>query len=149
MIKMSLGMKNELPKRILIIHVARVSHQVFARVGSRVLSRLEFQDQNSQKSKVLTLIKKRYLKKRICTAQLSKYITNIRFESVVVKQLQLVYLNGPKTLKTNYSSVPNRRAYTFISGKVCLLTSIENKRQTLPEINGLFGTLEYCGLMWM
>ena len=30
MIKMSLGMKNELPKRILIIHVARVSHQVFA-----------------------------------------------------------------------------------------------------------------------
>ena len=86
MIKMSLGMKNELPKRILIIHVARVSHQVFARVGSiRVLLRLEFQDYNSHKRKVLTLIKNRYLKERICTAQLSKHITNIRFESVVVK----------------------------------------------------------------
>ena len=85
MIKMSLGMKNELPKRILIIHVARVSHQVFARVGSRVLLRLEFQDYNSQKRKVLTLIKNGYLKERICTAQLSKHITNIRFESVVVK----------------------------------------------------------------
>ena len=34
MIKMSLGMKNELPKRILIIHVARVSHQVFASTAS-------------------------------------------------------------------------------------------------------------------
>ena len=85
MIKMSLGMKNELPKRILIIHVARVSHQVFARVGSRVLSGLEFQDWNSHKCKVLTLIKKRYLKERIWTWQLSKHITNICFESVVVK----------------------------------------------------------------
>ena len=36
--------------------------------------------------------------------------------------------------------------YSFISSKVCLLTSIEDKRQTLPEINmhaRLFGTLEY------
>ena len=44
-----------------------------------------------------------------------------------------------------FSSVPNRRACTFISGKVCLLASIEDKRQTLPEINEhahLFGTLE-------
>ena len=48
-----------------------------------------------------------------------------------------------------YSSVLNRRACTFISGKVCLLTSIEDKRQTLPEINmhaRLFGTLEYISL---
>ena len=46
-----------------------------------------------------------------------------------------------------YSNVPNKRARTFISGKVCLLTLIEPKRQTLPEINAqglLFGTLEYC-----
>ena len=45
-----------------------------------------------------------------------------------------------------YSNVPNKRACTFISGKVCLLTLIEPKRQTLPEINvhaRLFGTLEY------
>ena len=45
-----------------------------------------------------------------------------------------------------YSSVPNRRACMFISGKVCLLSSIDVKRQTLPEINvhaRLFGTLEY------
>ena len=96
-------MKNELPKRILIIHVARVSHQVFARVGSRVLSRLEFQDQNSHNRKVLNLIKNRYLKERICTWQLSKHITNICFESVIVKQLQLVYFIGPKTLKTHLS----------------------------------------------
>ena len=35
----------------------------------------------------------------------------------------------------------------FISGKVFLLTSTEDKRQTLPEINvhaRLFGTLEYA-----
>ena len=38
-------------------------------------------------------------------------------------------------IKLTYSSVPNRRACTFISGKVCLLTSIEDKRQTLPEIS--------------
>ena len=34
----------------------------------------------------------------------------------------------------------------FISGKVCLLSYIDVKRQTLPEINvhaHLFGTLEY------
>ena len=45
-----------------------------------------------------------------------------------------------------YSNVPKKRARMFISGKVCLLTLIEPKRQTLPEINVhalLFGTLEY------
>jgi hypothetical protein len=50
-----------------------------------------------------------------------------------------------------YSNVPNKRTYTFISCKVCPLTSIEPKRQTLPEINvhalcmhaRLFGKLEY------
>ena len=45
-----------------------------------------------------------------------------------------------------YSNVPNKRARTFISGKVCLLTLIEPEWQTLPEINvhaRLFGTLEY------
>jgi hypothetical protein len=31
--------------------------------------------------------------------------------------------------------LPNRYVCTFISGKVCLLTLIEAKRQTLPEIN--------------
>jgi len=44
-----------------------------------------------------------------------------------------------------YSRVPNRSPCAFISGKVCLLTLIEPKRQTLPEINAqglLFGTLE-------
>ena len=48
-----------------------------------------------------------------------------------------------------YSSVPNRRACMFISGKVCLLSSIDVKRQTLPEINvhaRQFGTLEYICL---
>ena len=34
-----------------------------------------------------------------------------------------------------YSILPNRYVCTFISGKVCLLTLIEAKRQTLPEIN--------------
>ena len=46
---------------------------------------------------------------------------------------------------STYSNVPNKRACTFISGKVCLLGSIKVKRQTLPEINmyaRLFGTLE-------
>ena len=41
--------------------------------------------------------------------------------------------------------MPNKRAYTFISGKVCLLTLIEPKTQTLLEITvhaRLFGTLE-------
>ena len=45
-----------------------------------------------------------------------------------------------------YSNVPNKPACTFISGKVCLQTLIELKRQFLPEINmhaRLFGTLEY------
>ena len=72
MIKMSLGMKNELPKRILIIHVARVSHQVFARVGSRVLSRLEFQDYKSHKLKVLTPIKNRYRKVQVASSNMSR-----------------------------------------------------------------------------
>ena len=46
----------------------------------------------------------------------------------------------------SYSNVQNKRACTFISGKVCPLTLIEPKRQTLLEINmhaHLFGTLEY------
>ena len=41
----------------------------------------------------------------------------------------------------------NKRAYTLISGKVCHLTLIEPKRQTLPEINvytRLFGSIEYA-----
>ena len=45
-----------------------------------------------------------------------------------------------------YSSVLNRRLCTFISGKVCLLNSIEAKKQNLPEISvqgHLFRTLEY------
>ena len=49
-------------------------------------------------------------------------------------------------LKFEYSNVPNKRAYTFISGKVCLLGSIKVRRQTLPEINvhvRLFGILEH------
>ena len=43
------------------------------------------------------------------------------------------------------SSVPNKRVCTFISGKLCLLTSIEDKRPTLLVMNvhtRLFGTLE-------
>ena len=46
--------------------------------------------------------------------------------------------------------MPNKRACTFISGKVCPLTSIEPKSQTLQEINvhaRLFGTLEYVLLL--
>ena len=42
-----------------------------------------------------------------------------------------------------YSNVPNKHAYTFISGKVCLIGSIKVKRRTLSEINMytcLFGT---------
>ena len=49
-------------------------------------------------------------------------------------------------LQITYSSLPNRCSRMFISCKVCLLTSIEDKRQTLPEIKVhacLFGTLEY------
>ena len=45
-----------------------------------------------------------------------------------------------------YSILPNRRVYTFISGKLCLLASIKVKRQTLPEINvytRLFERIEY------
>ena len=45
-----------------------------------------------------------------------------------------------------YSNVPNKRECTVISSKVCVLTFIEPKRQTLLEINmhaRLFGTLEY------
>ena len=48
-----------------------------------------------------------------------------------------------------YSNVPNKRACTFISGKVCLLGSIKVRGQNLPEINvhaRLFGTLEYARL---
>ena len=44
-----------------------------------------------------------------------------------------------------YFSVPNRHARTIISSKVCRLSSIYVKRQTLPEINvhaRLFSTLE-------
>ena len=49
-----------------------------------------------------------------------------------------------------YSSVLNRQPCMFISSKVCILTLIEAKRQTLPEINVqgcLFRALEYkdCG----
>ena len=42
--------------------------------------------------------------------------------------------------------MPNKHACTFISGKVCPLTWIEPKRQTLPKINmhaRLFGASEY------
>ena len=42
--------------------------------------------------------------------------------------------------------MPNKCTSTFISGKVCLLGSIEGRGLTLPEINvhaHLFGTLEY------
>ena len=49
---------------------------------------------------------------------------------------------------SQYSSVRNRHACTFISGKICLLSSIDVRRQTLPEKNvhaRLFGTLEYLG----
>ena len=49
-------------------------------------------------------------------------------------------------LLSMYSNMPNKRACMFISGKVCLLGSIEVRGQTLPEINvhaRLFGTLEY------
>ena len=63
-----------------------------------------------------------------------------------VKENQLIYGIVPQF---NYSSVPNRCACSFISGKVCLLSSIDAKRQTLPEINvqaRLFGTLE--NVMW-
>jgi hypothetical protein len=45
-----------------------------------------------------------------------------------------------------YSNVPNKRACTFISGKVFLLGSIKVRGQNLPEINvhaRLFGTLAY------
>ena len=44
-----------------------------------------------------------------------------------------------------YSSVPNRSGCTFIAGKVCLLSSIDVRRQTLPGINvhaRLLGTLK-------
>ena len=37
-------------------------------------------------------------------------------------------------LVCSYSYLFNRRAYTLIAGKVCLLTLIEAKRQTLPSI---------------
>ena len=52
----------------------------------------------------------------------------------------------PIFLPFGYSSVPKRHACTFISGKVCLLSSIDVKRQTLLEINvhaRLSRTLEY------
>ena len=90
MIKMSLGMKNELPKRILIIHVARVSHQVFARVGSRVLSRLEFQDYNSQKSKVFTLIKNRY--RKVASSNTSRLETNAGIYRLLIKRIFDAYI---------------------------------------------------------
>ena len=51
----------------------------------------------------------------------------------------------PIFLPFGYSSVPKRHACTFISGKVCLLSSIDVKRQSLQEINmreHLFGRLE-------
>ena len=47
---------------------------------------------------------------------------------------------------SQYSNVPNKRLWTFISIKVCTLGSIKVERQTLTEINvhtRLFGTLEY------
>ena len=53
---------------------------------------------------------------------------------------------SPTKICWKYSNVPNRRSCMFISGKVCLLSSNNVKRQTLPEINvhaRLFGTLEY------
>ena len=49
-------------------------------------------------------------------------------------------------LHCSYSILPNRRVYTFISGKVYLLASIKIKRRTLPKINVhtcLFGCIEY------
>ena len=42
-----------------------------------------------------------------------------------------------------YSSVPNRSACTFISGKVCLLTLIEDKGQTLPDRMCLHDSIRY------
>ena len=50
-----------------------------------------------------------------------------------------------KQINGNYSILPNKRVYTFISGQVCLLTLLEPKRQTWPEINvytRLFGSIE-------
>ena len=67
-----------------------------------------------------------------------------------MNQSMLEYMEFGKVLAecdyTHYSSVPNRLACMFISGKSCLVTSIKDERQTLSEINMhacLFGTLEY------
>ena len=66
---------------------------------------------------------------------------------MVITGKPLSWILGLKSCSSVYSSVPNRHACTFISGKVCLLTLIEDKIQTLPEINvhaRLIGTLEYA-----
>ena len=54
---------------------------------------------------------------------------------IAVKKCDHFLKFSSKDFAINYSSVPNRRACTFISGKVCLLSSIDVKRKTLPEIN--------------
>ena len=56
-----------------------------------------------------------------------------------------------RTMIIDYSNVPNKRACTFISGKVCLLGSIQLRGKTLPEINvhaRLFGTSEYSSYFY-
>ena len=67
-------------------------------------------------------------------------------------QFAIVTLRGSivrlscKLVICTYSILPNRRVYTFIFGKVCLLASIKIKRRTLPEINVhtcLFGCIEH------
>ena len=60
-------------------------------------------------------------------------------KSTLVSETNRHYITGV------YSSVPNRRICTFISGKVYLLSSIDVKRQTLTEINvhaRLFGRVK-------
>ena len=66
--------------------------------------------------------------------------------SFLEMDLSRVRKKNEYVLSTKYSILPNKRVYTFISGQVCLVTLIEPKRQTWPEINmytRLFGSIEY------
>jgi hypothetical protein len=80
-----------------------------------------------------------YAQSQFVTQQIDE---ELRIETIFGCPSKIAIANATTTA---YSNVPNKRACTFISGKVYLFVSIKVRRQSLPEINvhaRLFGTLE-------
>ena len=97
-------------------------------------------------SQVLSKLRDKFARNKRVYTSIWEYRVCTNFETFQKFSVKIKFFLHILNVPIMYSNVPNKRACTFISGKVCLLGSIKVKRQTLPEINmhaHLFGTLEY------